>query len=125
MAGQLFHEVLAQDLFARCHQQHEGAVGLRVLLAFDEIGQGEETSMTLVAIVGNNARSQTGLDDIALELAGNRLAVGAVKDGELCYGAEVGRGSGVVGTAVGVVVVRLGRQGQLAREIVLAREYLI
>ena len=54
MAWHTFENSPAEGFFTRGNKNHEGTVGLRMLGTLDEVGEGHEASVTLVAVVGND-----------------------------------------------------------------------
>ena len=51
MSRQVGEEVATQGFFAWSNKQNEDAVGPRMCLTADEVGEREETSVTFIAII--------------------------------------------------------------------------
>ncbi len=75
MVSKTIEEVVANVFFARGDEKHEGTVGLKTMLALDEVGECKETSVTLVTVVRDNAGSKSSFGHVALKLVGNGFSV--------------------------------------------------
>ena len=55
MTRHALEHIFAEGFFARGDENDEGTVGLRVLGTLDEVGERHEASVTLIAVVGDDA----------------------------------------------------------------------
>jgi hypothetical protein len=74
----ILEQILADFFFTGSDEQDEGYIILRVLLALHEIGDGEKTPMTEIAVVGRHTGNQSGFCHIALDIIGYRFAKGSI-----------------------------------------------
>ena len=75
--------VAAEGFFARGNKHNKGTVGLWMLVALDEVGEGHKTPVALIAEVGDDAGSKSSFGHVALHLVSYRFAVRSVKDSKL------------------------------------------
>ena len=70
----ILEQILADFFFTGSDEQDEGNIILRVLRALHEVGDGEETAMTEVSVVGRHTSNQSGFCHIALDIIGHWFA---------------------------------------------------
>ena len=118
----VFEQIFANLFFTRGDEQDEGHIVLRVLLTLHEVGDGEETSMTDVAVVGRHTGNQSGFCHIALNIKGHGFAKGAITHMEMTNPTEGWSRFGIraADSAIGVIIFRLLRECQFADDVFIA-----
>jgi hypothetical protein len=75
MAWHTAEDIATEGFLARGDQHYKGAVSMGLAGTLNEIGEGHETSVTLIAEVGNDARGESGFSYVALHLDGYRFGI--------------------------------------------------
>ena len=78
-------QLFADFFFAGSDEQNERNFILGVFLALHEIGNGEETSMTDVAIVGRHTGNKSGFGHVAFDIIGYRFTKRSIAHMEMVY----------------------------------------
>ena len=95
---------------------------MRMRIALHEVGDGEETSVTDVAVVGRHTGNQSGFCHIALNIKCHGFAKGTITHMEMTNLTEGWSRLGIwaANSAIGVIIFRLLRECQFADDVFIA-----